>query len=90
MLRVHTKAGHALDVTADHLVWRASDEHYGRFVPAGELRPGDKLTWHRNESFGDGEINSREIAEAALAGWLQSDGFVGQYKGRTARLPSRP
>src|ERR1700733_12001154 len=24
VLRVHTKAGHALDVTADHLVWRAS------------------------------------------------------------------
>ena len=27
------------------------------------------------------EIVRQEIAEAALAGWLQSDGFVGQYTG---------
>ena len=81
VLRIHTKSGHTLDVTADHLVWRSSDETYGRFVPAGDLRPGDKLQWSRNESFGEREIRREEIAEAALAGWLQSDGFVGQYTG---------
>src|SRR5580692_6484869 len=47
VLRVHTKAGYALDVTADHLVWRASDRDTGRFVPAGSLRPRDTLQWHR-------------------------------------------
>ncbi len=80
VLRLRTKAGHQLDVTADHLVWRHSGEGTGRFVPAGTLRPGDQLSWHRNESWGTGEIRSREVAEAALAGWLQSDGFVGRYR----------
>jgi ribonucleoside-diphosphate reductase alpha chain len=85
VLRIHTKSGHALDVTADHLVWKASDATYGRFVPAGDLQPGDKLQWIRRESFGESEIRREEIAEAALAGWLQSDGFVGQYTTGTNR-----
>jgi len=86
VLRLHTKAGHQLDVTADHLVWKASDVRYGRFVPAGELRPGDRLVWQRTESFGSGEITGLATAEAALAGWLQSDGFVGQYEGTNRSL----
>jgi ribonucleoside-diphosphate reductase alpha chain len=90
VLRVHTKAGITLDVTADHLVWRASDARYGRFVEAGELRRGDKLTWHREESWGTGEISTRSMAEAALAGWLQSDGFVGQYDGTNRSLTIEP
>jgi ribonucleoside-diphosphate reductase alpha chain len=85
VLRLHTKAGHRLDVTPDHLVWRRSGVGTGRFVPAGTLRPGDQLTWHRTESWGSGEISSREVAEAALAGWLQSDGFVGRYATGTNR-----
>ena len=86
VLRIHTKAGHQLDVTADHLVWKCSDEHYGHFVPAGELHPEDMLQWCRVESFGSGEIATRDVAEAALAGWLQSDGFVGQYTGTNRSL----
>jgi len=43
VLRLHTSAGYALDVTADHLVWRATDTASGRFVPAAALRPGDAL-----------------------------------------------
>ena len=74
VLRIHTEAGYTLDVTADHLVWRSSDAASGRFVPAGELRVGDKLEWHRRDSFGEAEITSREMAEAGLAGRLQSAG----------------
>ena len=86
VLRVHTKAGYALDVTADHLVWRSSDNRgSGRFVEAGTLVAGDKLEWHRRDSYGEAEIDSHEIAAAALAGWLQSDGFVGQYASGTNR-----
>ncbi|MHB8340100.1 MAG: vitamin B12-dependent ribonucleotide reductase [Mycobacteriales bacterium] len=81
VLRIVTKSGHRLDVTSDHLVWRASSEVSGRFVPAGELRPGDTLAWHRHLAAGEREFASRESAEAALAGWLQSDGFVGRYSG---------
>src|SRR5262249_10946621 len=74
--RVHTKAGLTLDVTDDHLVWRGRHGEKAGFINAGSLRPGDTLEWHRQESWGVGEISTREIAEAALAGWLQSDGFV--------------
>ncbi len=86
VLRLHTKAGYTLDVTGDHLVWRASDEQSGSFVPAGSLRPGDKLQWHRRDSHGEEEIHRSEIAEAALAGWLQSAGFVGQGEGTDRSL----
>ncbi|HEX3454254.1 MAG TPA: hypothetical protein VHS03_06485, partial [Gaiellaceae bacterium] len=80
VLRVHTKAGHALDVTPDHLVWRLRRGERSDFVEAGSLRSGDQLEWHRTDSWGAGEISTREMAEAALAGWLQSDGFVGRYE----------
>jgi ribonucleoside-diphosphate reductase alpha chain len=86
VIRLHLKAGHALDVTADHLVWKSSGERSGRFVAAGALRAGDMLEWHRRASFGDTEISQLEIAEAALAGWMQSDGFVGQYDGTNRSL----
>jgi ribonucleotide reductase alpha subunit len=86
VLRLHTKAGYTLDVTADHLVWRASDVESGRFVQAGSLKPGDKLEWHRRESHGEDEIRQSDVAEAALAGWLQSDGFVGRYDGTNRSL----
>ena len=85
VLRLHTKAGHALDVTADHLVWKSTGAGTGRFVEAGTLLPGDQLEWHRTYAEGEREITSREISEAALAGWLQGDGFVGQYETGTNR-----
>jgi len=81
VLRVHTKSGHQLEVTGDHLVWRTQGIGAGGFVPAAELRAGDKLQWHRRDSFGEGEIDLVEVAEAALVGWLQSDGSVGQDEG---------
>jgi ribonucleoside-diphosphate reductase alpha chain len=86
VLRLHTKAGYALDVTSDHLVWRSSDRDTGRFVPARSLKPGDRLQWHRRDSHGEAEISPYEIAGAALAGWMQSDGFVGQYNGTNRSL----
>ncbi|HWH36002.1 MAG TPA: vitamin B12-dependent ribonucleotide reductase [Acidimicrobiales bacterium] len=85
VLRLHAKAGHTLDVTPDHLVWKATGETSGRFVEAGTLGSGDQLEWCRTESWGAGEITSTEIAEAALAGWLQSDGFVGRSAEGTNR-----
>jgi ribonucleoside-diphosphate reductase alpha chain len=77
VLRIHTKSGHRLDVTGDHLVWRASG--HAAFVRADELRPEDQLTWHRSEPLA-ADATQRELAESALAGWLQSDGFVGLYE----------
>jgi ribonucleoside-diphosphate reductase alpha chain len=80
VLRLHTKAGYPLDVTADHLVWKSTGDKTGRFVEAGTLLPGDKLEWHRRSAYGEEPFELRDVYEAALAGWLQSDGFVGQYE----------
>jgi ribonucleoside-diphosphate reductase alpha chain len=43
VLRLHTADGETLDVTADHLVWRATDLDVGEFTVAGFLRIGDQL-----------------------------------------------
>jgi ribonucleoside-diphosphate reductase alpha chain len=86
VLRLHTKAGYRLDVTADHLVWKATGNGTGAFIPAGTLVAGDQLAWHRRDAHGEAEIRPADIAEAALAGWLQSDGFVGQYDGTNRSL----
>ncbi|MGH9134616.1 MAG: adenosylcobalamin-dependent ribonucleoside-diphosphate reductase, partial [Ilumatobacteraceae bacterium] len=86
VLRIHTKAGYMLDVTPDHVVWKVTGHGTGHWVTAGEIRPADQLEWHRIESWGDGWIDPREISEAALAGWLQGDGFVGQYDGTNRSL----
>jgi adenosylcobalamin-dependent ribonucleoside-diphosphate reductase len=92
VLRVHTKAGYTLDVTADHLVWKKtsggskkSGYPGGKFVEAGSLKAGDQLMWHRTPLTGKADQEGTAEAEAALAGWLQSDGFVGQYETGTNR-----
>jgi ribonucleoside-diphosphate reductase alpha chain len=86
VLRLHTKAGHALDVTADHLVWKSSGEGTGRFVEAGTLVAGDQLEWHRRYAAGEREITSQEVAEAALAGGCRVTGSSGS----TPRAPTGP
>ena len=43
VLRLHTRSGSTLDVTPDHLVWRATDLVVGEFTVAGFVRPGDSL-----------------------------------------------
>jgi ribonucleoside-diphosphate reductase alpha chain len=77
VLRLHTAAGYTLDVTGDHLVWKVD----AGFVEAGTLRPGDRLEWHRRDSYGETEFDRQQAAEAALAGWLQSDGLVVEHDG---------
>src|SRR4029079_5688238 len=71
--------------TPDHLVWRSSGEGTGRFVEAGTLQTGDQLEWQRIQTWGAGESSTEQYAESALAGWLQADGFVGQYDHGTNR-----
>ncbi len=85
VLRLHTKAGHQLDVTPDHVVWKSTGPGTGRWVEAGVLQPGDQLEWYRTHSYGDAVIEVSQIAEASLAGWLQADGFVGRYETGTNR-----
>ncbi|MGH3406029.1 MAG: adenosylcobalamin-dependent ribonucleoside-diphosphate reductase, partial [Streptosporangiaceae bacterium] len=43
VLRLHTSEDYSLDVTPDHLVWRAADLETGEFTVAGFILPGDSL-----------------------------------------------
>ncbi len=70
VLRLHTKAGYTLDVTADHLVWHSTGDGTGQFVPAGTLNAGDQLEWHRRDAYGELEVEPQAIAEAGRWGLL--------------------
>ena len=83
VLRLHLKSGYTLDVTADHLVWKARSDEGGKWVEAGTLKADDMLAWHRTAVVDKSQELGAEVAEAALAGWLQSDGFVGRYTSGT-------
>ena len=70
VLRLHTKAGYMLDVTADHLVWRATDLVNGAFVTAGILRVGDALLQVQPE-VGGSDRQVLEIAEIEPLGAME-------------------
>jgi ribonucleotide reductase alpha subunit len=72
VLRLHTKAGYTLDVTPDHLVWKATGEGTGRFVEAGTLRPGDQLERHAIDG------DARE-ASVQMIGWVEALGAMEVY-----------
>ena len=70
VLRLHTKAGYTLDVTADHLVWRATDLVSGAFVTAGTLRVADALLQVEPE-VGGSDRRVLEIAEIEQLGAME-------------------
>jgi ribonucleoside-diphosphate reductase alpha chain len=72
VLRIHTTAGYTLDVTADHLVWRASDEFEGAFTEAGGLGVGDALLHVEPEAGG----RNRRCDEIA---WIENLGPMEVY-----------
>ncbi|MDQ3734568.1 MAG: vitamin B12-dependent ribonucleotide reductase, partial [Actinomycetota bacterium] len=70
VLRLHTKAGHTLDVTADHLVWKATDLETGSFVAAGTLAPGDAVL-EVTPDFGGSNRGLLEIARVESLGAME-------------------
>jgi ribonucleoside-diphosphate reductase alpha chain len=84
--RVRLANGNSVEATADHLVL-ASDGHKTRkrWVEVGGLTPGMRLIQRTDTGIGAGSEDHHLAAEAALAGWLQADGFVGQYAHGTNR-----
>ncbi len=88
VFRIELSDGFSVDATADHLVC-AHDE-----------RRTQRVEWRRVDQLEVGMVMrvyphaaqtitpsgaQREVSEAALAGWLQADGFVGQYDSGTNR-----
>ena len=70
VLRLHTRAGAVLDVTPDHLVWRAQDLVVGEFTVAGFLRPGDSLL-HVDPDVGGSDRRLAEISRIERLGEMQ-------------------
>ena len=84
--RVRLVNGNTIEATADHLVLACND-HKGRqqWIEVGQLEPGMRLIQRTDTAIAAGAANALTEAEAALAGWLQADGFVGQYAHGTNR-----
>jgi len=83
--RITLANGNAIEATADHLV-QATDSHKGKveWRPVSDLRVGTRLIQRTDTSIAS-EGAAMAEAQAALAGWLQADGFVGQYAQGTNR-----
>ena len=70
VLRLHTSAGYALDVTPDHLLWRAKDLVVGEFAVAGFLRPGDFLL-HVDPDVGGSDRRLVEVSKIERLGDME-------------------
>ena len=83
--RVRLTNGNFIEATSDHLVLACRDHKCRQeWCEVGQLEPGMRLI-QRTDTTVDGRADARAEAEAALAGWLQGDGFVGQYAHGTNR-----
>ena len=83
VFRIRLKNGTCVEATADHVVY-ALDVRRSRGVwrRVDELAPGMRLQLSTRTSVTKASV-PREVDEAALVGWLQGDGFVGQYESGT-------
>jgi len=87
VFRVVLKNGTTVEATGDHLVLASRERRSGaEWVRVDELSAGMRL---QLSTVSEVRASEREEAlsvdEAALVGWLQGDGFVGQYRSSTNR-----
>ena len=82
--RINLANGTFIEATGDHLVKAVNERRTKPFwITVCELNVGMKMHLYPHTiSAGVYYVNP---SEAALAGWLQTDGFVGQYKHGTNR-----
>jgi len=73
--------GSFIEATGDHLVKAVQERRTNPFwARVDQLNIGMKMhLYPHREGFLETEKNFNLISEAALAGWLQADGFVGKY-----------
>ncbi|MGH2572236.1 MAG: vitamin B12-dependent ribonucleotide reductase [Actinomycetota bacterium] len=85
--RVLLRNGMFIEATADHLVEAVEQRRTSSsWLRVDELRPGLRLHVQPRRPSGSNQVaDEMSVSEAALAGWLQADGFVGQYKRGTNR-----
>ncbi len=82
---VTLKNGTCVEATGDHLVLATAERRTdAAWCRVDELRPGMRLQLSTRTTV-TAASDDQAVAEAALAGWLQGDGFVGQYSHGTNR-----
>jgi ribonucleoside-diphosphate reductase alpha chain len=85
VFRIVLKNGACIEATADHMVYALDARRSeGEWRRVGELTPGMRMQLSTRTVVLK-EAGAVESDEAALAGWLQGDGFVGQYQEGTNR-----
>jgi ribonucleoside-diphosphate reductase alpha chain len=83
--RMVLKNGIRVEATADHLVYASEERRQeGDWLRVDQLVPGMRMRVSTQTRV-TREADDATCDEAALAGWLQGDGFVGQYKEGTNR-----
>jgi len=91
VLRAVLKNGNVVEATPDHLVWVETEDNgkvgkgSQQWLEMGALRPGMRLLQKSSTQLVNSGADELAISEAVLAGWLQGDGFVGQYEKGTDR-----
>jgi ribonucleoside-diphosphate reductase alpha chain len=93
VFRITLSNGVSVDLTADHIVLASPKRRTaGTWQRVDGLQIGTKLQLHSHKgivasppSVNQNTPQSIPEDEAALAGWLQSDGFVGQFENGTNR-----
>ena len=85
--KIKLRDGFFIEATSDHLVCAHKERRTKKFEwkKIEDLKIGEYMRVYTNSIPEDNVINPQIEAEAALAGWLQTDGFVGQYKNGTNR-----
>ncbi len=87
VFRIVLKSGVCVEATADHLVYVLNERRgHGAWRRVDELARGIRLQLSTRTSVSK-RSEERDVREAALAGWLQGDGFVGQVGVGEARGP---
>jgi ribonucleoside-diphosphate reductase alpha chain len=85
VFRIELKNGLCVEATGDHLVYALDARRTeGAWRRVDELAPGMRLQLSTTSTV-TAESDDLAAAEAALVGWLQGDGFVGQYAHGTNR-----
>jgi ribonucleoside-diphosphate reductase alpha chain len=85
VFRIELKNGLSVEATGDHLVYALDARRTkGAWRRVDELVPGMRLQLSTTSTV-TAESDDLVAAEAALVGWLQGDGFVGQYARGTNR-----
>ena len=85
VLRLVLKNGAHVEATPDHLVLARTARRAGaKWMRLDALKAGDRMLLSTATTV-TAASDDRQVAEAALAGWFQGDGFVGQYHEGTNR-----